>query len=748
MNLPSSEQNDPFLGKVINGRFTILELIARGGMGRVYRARQEPLGREVALKVLDPRHHPEDDNEFQARFFLEASTAAKLSHPNTVTVFDYGRTADDIYFIAMELVEGKTLSTIVKQNGPIEPLRATHIGMQIARSLREAHQLGVIHRDLKPANVLVAVHADEESFVKVLDFGLVKDLKNEEDLTQQGVFMGSPKYMSPEQIQGGDIDHRSDIYSLGVILYYMLCGRAPFEEKNQVKTLMAHIKNEVPPMTRADGQPIPQQLQEVTLVALSKDPEFRYGSMNEVITALRHAAGSMGAPISSSSSLSVSDEFDASSVFRPSEPPSDLFGVPSVPEPLPPVVEKPSAGFGKPFFVLVALLLGAGALYTFVTSGHRNEPVVETADAGPTTTDLQTTMVAGPRCTVSLNSDPPGAEVFVGDRSYGVTPSSVEWIGEQAEHGREVTFRFVLRGHRELSVTRTILGPRLSVDANLRRIRRGMRPGPNDDDDGADEHAEHRHGLPGQPVLMPTLDPASFALDASRLPDAIAEINAAWKRFDPKHYTHEAESFGTLETFADLLSHYDYGEPDHNGTLNALAARLLVDAPTTRTIGSQEDLPEVESEYISYFHHGDLVVNGDFGAYKSIWITGDLIVEGVIENSYLDAFQDLIVGGDVRCAAISFMGLSMIGGRLDVSRFAWVDNQAFALVLGGVRGPFLIGETESVHDWDAAQVEHKLDVDDLKLEELAKLLETTTEPEDKYAFSVIYRAFDAARRDQ
>lgn len=476
VNLPSSEQHDPFIGKVINGRFTILELIARGGMGRVYRARQEPLGREVALKVLDPRHHPEDDHEFQARFFLEASTAAKLSHPNTVTVFDYGRTDDDIYYIAMELVEGKTLSALVKQNGPLAPLRATHIAIQIARSLREAHGLGVIHRDLKPANVLIAVHADEESFVKVLDFGLVKDLKNEEELTQQGMFMGSPKYMSPEQIQGGDIDHRSDIYSLGVILYYMLCGRAPFEESNQVKTLMAHIKSEVPPMTRADGQLIPAALQEVTLIALSKDQEFRYGSMNEVITALRHAAGTMGEPISSSSSMSVSDEFDATSVFRPSEPPSDLVGIPSVPEPIDLPVEQPSAGFGKPFFVLVALLLGGGGLYAFITSGQRTEPAVALADAGVGTTEMQSPMAVGPRCTVTLTSDPSGAEVFVGDRSYGVTPSSVEWIGEQAEHGREVTFRFVLRGHRDLSVTRTILGPRLRVDANLRQIRRpGMR---------------------------------------------------------------------------------------------------------------------------------------------------------------------------------------------------------------------------------------------------------------------------------
>lgn len=244
------------------------------------------------------------------------------------------------------------------------------------------------------------------------------------------------------------------------------------------------------------------------------------------------------------------------------------------------------------------------------------------------------------------------------------------------------------------------------------------------------------------------MDPASLKLDASRLDAALAEINASWKAFDPDHHTHEAGEFEGLATFADLLEHYDYGEPDHNGALNWLAAKLLVDPPTTRTIDSQDDLPKVDVEYISYFHHGDLVVNGDFGAYDSIWVTGDLIVEGVIENSYLDTFQDLIVAGDVRCTAINFMGLSMIGGRLDVSRFAWVDTQAFALVLGGVRGPLLMGEGGSVQSWDDSQVQRKIDVDDLKLEELARILETTTEPEDEHAPNVIYRAFDACRRNQ
>ena len=242
---------DPLIGRLINDRFKIAALIARGGMGKVYRAEQAPLGRVCAIKVLNPNYAGEHDPEFHKRFFLEASIASKLTHPNTVTIFDYGRTDDDIYYMAMEYLEGHTLHRAIREAGSFPEERGAHIARQICRALREAHSLGVIHRDLKPANIFLVEHGDETDFVKVLDFGLVKDVsegKPAEELTQTGLFMGSPKYMAPEQIRGDKVDARTDIYSLGIIMYEMMTGKVPFDRPNSVNILMAHVNEEPPPL--------------------------------------------------------------------------------------------------------------------------------------------------------------------------------------------------------------------------------------------------------------------------------------------------------------------------------------------------------------------------------------------------------------------------------------------------------------------------------------------------------------------
>ncbi len=286
---------DPLLGRVISDKFKILGFVARGGMGKVYRAEQTPLGRICAVKVLHPNYSGEHDPEFHKRFFLEASMTSKLRHPNTVTIFDYGSTEDGTYYMAMEYLEGYTLHRAIRLVGHMPEERTAHIARQICRSLREAHSLGVVHRDLKPANVYLLEHGDEPDFVKVLDFGLVKDVSSgSEELTKAGLFMGSPKYMAPEQINGAPIDSRTDIYALGVIMYEMVTGKVPFDRPKTIDILMAHANEEIPPIRQMNpATRISPGLEEVIMRSVAKNPNDRYRSMDEVLAALKRLGGAM-----------------------------------------------------------------------------------------------------------------------------------------------------------------------------------------------------------------------------------------------------------------------------------------------------------------------------------------------------------------------------------------------------------------------------------------------------------------------
>ncbi len=293
----SKSEPDPLIGRLINGRFKIVSVIARGGMGKVYKAEQSPLGRLCALKVLSPKYEGDRDPEFHKRFFLEASTAAKLTHANTVTIFDYGQDGDDLYYIAMEYIEGRTLHRTLREEGPMDEGRVALISSQICRSLREAHGLGVVHRDLKPGNILLTDRADERDIVKVLDFGLVKDVTGEaEDLTQAGLFMGSPKYMAPEQILGGEITPRTDIYSLGVMMYEMLAGKVPFDRGASVGTLMAHVNDPLPPLRTVNPKlQASPTMENIVTRCLEKDPSKRFNSMKDLLNALKRIGNEDGA---------------------------------------------------------------------------------------------------------------------------------------------------------------------------------------------------------------------------------------------------------------------------------------------------------------------------------------------------------------------------------------------------------------------------------------------------------------------
>lgn len=301
---------DPLLGRVIAGRFTLTELIARGGMGKVYKAEQAPLGRLCAIKILNPNYNGDADPEFHRRFFREASITSRITHPNSVTIFDYGKTDDEIYYMVMEYLEGQTLHHALREVVTMHEERVGRIAQQICRALREAHTLDVIHRDLKPANIFLSRHGDEEDFVKVLDFGLVKHLSErpEEQLTQTGLFMGSPKYMAPEQIQGGHVDARTDVYSLGIMLYEMLAGKVPFERPTSVNILMAHVGEPPPPMREVNPNLVCSPIfEELVMRCIAKDPNQRYTTMDQLLQAIKLAHG--GAMTGQLAAVNVSGAF-------------------------------------------------------------------------------------------------------------------------------------------------------------------------------------------------------------------------------------------------------------------------------------------------------------------------------------------------------------------------------------------------------------------------------------------------------
>jgi serine/threonine-protein kinase len=294
---PRFVRPDPLVDSVINGKYRVGTLVASGGMGRIYRAEQLPLGRTVALKVLHVQATAHlDDPAFKKRFLREASILSKLQHPNIVTVFDYGAIEgpEERYFMTMEFLQGETLLRRINDQGSLSPRDTIRVARQIARGLCEAHAAGIVHRDLKPANVMLVAGRSEgarpgeaEELVKVLDFGIVKVVGDEdplEDLTQEGAFIGSPKYMAPEQIRrGAKVDPRTDIYSLGIILYQCLCGEVPFDASGSIETMMLHLnKTAVHIRERAPGANAPEWLEDLVMACLEKDPDKRPQTMEAV----------------------------------------------------------------------------------------------------------------------------------------------------------------------------------------------------------------------------------------------------------------------------------------------------------------------------------------------------------------------------------------------------------------------------------------------------------------------------------
>ena len=286
---------DRVLGTVIGGKYAIIDVLGVGGFGCVYEAIQAPVGRPVALKLVHQRHLA--DEHLRQRFFREAKVVAQLTDPTVVTLYDYGDEPDRGLYMVFELVRGRTLHQVIK-SGPQDPFWTAHILVQVLAALEEAHAMGMVHRDIKPGNVMVVEDAQGRQRARLLDFGIAKVVAgggaDENSLeTKEGLVLGTPRFMSPEQARGsGEIDARSDLYSLAVLGYAILAGKNPFERNSVIETIMAHVQTPPPPLDPALG--VPAGLEAVLRKALEKDPGARYQTAREMASAIHDVFDSVG----------------------------------------------------------------------------------------------------------------------------------------------------------------------------------------------------------------------------------------------------------------------------------------------------------------------------------------------------------------------------------------------------------------------------------------------------------------------
>lgn len=473
------EEQDAYIGTTISDRYVLDQVIGEGGMGRVYRAHHKIIGKSVAIKIL----HAElaRDKAAVGRFVREAQAASSVGNAHIVDIADFGETSDGSTYFVMEYLDGATLTELIEENGSLGADLVYDLTLQLTDGLQAAHLQQIVHRDLKPDNITIIEHGKVERFCKILDFGIAKvnTSASSTKLTMAGAVFGTPHYMSPEQAAGAAVDHRTDIYSLGVIMYEMISGQLPFNADNFMGILTQHMYKAPVAIRAIVGAPdCPPGLEAVILKCLSKKPDARYQTMDELAADIRRLqTGEV--PVAIHDMMARSGGFNV---------PADYFQSGSRAAPSMPSGKKKKL---KPSHIAtVAGVAMAMGLVTFVLLENNKSDALPRTSTAPTVEAPKTEPAAPVTVDVMLASNAPAATALVGDASYPLPKLLTLTKGEA------LSVRIVARGFADQVVE--IDGTQKEVKVTQRAVAR-PRPTPPI----ADKPAPSAAPPPVRPIVRP-----------------------------------------------------------------------------------------------------------------------------------------------------------------------------------------------------------------------------------------------------